>query len=85
MLGRIFLNFCKERRKDGVFLWDVEELTFLIRYRIMIPEFYVIQICKHWRSVAIGYTVKFSANHNSGTWIHQSDSPFGTYKLIQVI
>ena len=37
MLGRIFLNSRKERqkdgkterRKDGVFLWDVEELTFL--------------------------------------------------------
>ena len=30
MLGRIFLNSRKERRKDGVFLWDLEELTFLI-------------------------------------------------------
>ena len=38
VLGRIFLNSRKERRKDvkterrkdGVFLWDVEELTFLI-------------------------------------------------------
>ena len=34
MLGRIFLNSRKdvktERRKDGVFLWVVEELTFLI-------------------------------------------------------
>ena len=25
-----------------------------IIYRVLIPEFYVIQICKHWRSVAIG-------------------------------
>ena len=25
-----------------------------IRYRIIIPEFYVIQICKHGRSVVIG-------------------------------
>ena len=38
-----------------------------IRFRIMIPEFYVIQICKHGRSVAIGLRVKFSANQNSGT------------------
>ena len=38
VLGRIFLNSRKdrrkdvktERRKDGVFLWVVEELTFLI-------------------------------------------------------
>ena len=29
-LGRIFLNSRKERRKNGVFLCDVEELTFLI-------------------------------------------------------
>ena len=33
VLGRIFLNSGKERHKDGVFLWDVEELTFLISYR----------------------------------------------------
>ena len=25
-----------------------------IRFRIMVPEFYVIQICKHGRSVVIG-------------------------------
>ena len=30
VLRRIFLNSHKDRRKDGVFLWDVEELTFLI-------------------------------------------------------
>jgi len=28
----LFTNSRKERRKDGVFLWDVEELTFLITY-----------------------------------------------------
>ena len=42
VLGRIFLNSRKdvntERRKDGDFLWDVEELTFLIKFqRICIP------------------------------------------------
>ena len=30
VLGRIFLNSRTERRKDGVFLWVVEKLTFLI-------------------------------------------------------
>ena len=32
VLGIIFLNSCKDRRKDvkTIFLWDVEELTFLI-------------------------------------------------------
>ena len=30
------------------------EILEKMRYRIMIPEFYVIQLCKHWRSVAIG-------------------------------
>ena len=30
VLGRIFLNYRKYRRKDEVFLWDVEELKFLI-------------------------------------------------------
>ena len=42
VLGRIFLNSRKEwrkdgkteRRKDGVFLWVVEELTFLIKFQI---------------------------------------------------
>ena len=42
VLGRIFLNSHKEGRKnvktewrkDGVFLWDVEELTFLIRTKL---------------------------------------------------
>ena len=34
VLGRIFLNSRKERRKDGVFLWDVEELTFLIKFSV---------------------------------------------------
>ena len=29
VLGRNFLNSCKVRRKDRVFLWDVDELTFL--------------------------------------------------------
>ena len=29
VLGTIFLNSRKDRRKDGVFLLDVEELTFL--------------------------------------------------------
>ena len=55
-----------ERRKDvktEFFLWVVEELTFLInlsislekiRFRIIIPEFYIIQICKHGQSVVIG-------------------------------
>ena len=41
VLGIIFLKSRKERRKDvkterrkdGVFLWDVEEFTFLIRER----------------------------------------------------
>ena len=33
VLGRIFLNSRKERRKDGVFLLDVEKLTFLMRIR----------------------------------------------------
>ena len=33
MLGRLFLTSRKDRRKDGVFLWDAEELTFLIIYR----------------------------------------------------
>ena len=32
---KTFLNFCKdvktERRKDGFVLWEIEELTFLIR------------------------------------------------------
>ena len=36
MLRRIFLNSRKDRRKDGVILWDVEELTFLI-----IPKSYL--------------------------------------------
>ena len=27
VLGRIFLNYRKKRRKDVFFLWDVEELT----------------------------------------------------------
>ena len=31
MLGRLFFNSRKERDKDRVFLWDVEELTFLKR------------------------------------------------------
>ena len=30
-LRRFFLNSRKDRRKDGVSLWDVEELTFLIK------------------------------------------------------
>ena len=30
-----------------------------IRYRIIIPEFYVLQICKHGQSVVIGQRVKF--------------------------
>ena len=35
VLGRLLLNTRKdrlktERRKDGVFVWDVQELTFLI-------------------------------------------------------
>ena len=29
-LYKIFLYSRKDRHKDGVFLWDVEELTFLI-------------------------------------------------------
>ena len=33
VLGRIFLNSRKDRRKDGVFLCDVEELTCLIMFR----------------------------------------------------
>ena len=61
--------------------WSLEK----IRYRIIIPEFYVIQICKHGRSVAIGQTVKFSANQNSGTWVHQSNSPLSAYKFRQVV
>ena len=44
LLGRIFLNSRKEGRKDvkteirkdGVFLWVVEELTFLITFIIVI-------------------------------------------------
>ena len=32
VLGRIFLNSRNDRRKDGVFLWDLEELTFLINH-----------------------------------------------------
>ena len=32
VLRRIFLNSSKDRRKDGVFFVDVEELTFLIVY-----------------------------------------------------
>ena len=28
-LGRIFLNSHIDRRKNGVFMWDIEELTFL--------------------------------------------------------
>ena len=43
VLGRIFLNSRKDRRKDekidrskdGVFLWDIEELTFLIREKYL--------------------------------------------------
>ena len=31
VLGRLFLNSREDRRKDGVFLWDVEELTFFKR------------------------------------------------------
>ena len=39
VLGRIFLNSHKERRKDGFFLWDVEEFTFLIkRFNIILNE-----------------------------------------------
>ena len=42
VLGRIFLNSLKdgktERRKDRVFLWDVEELTHL-KIRGGIPTF----------------------------------------------
>ena len=30
VLGRIFLNSRKDRRKDGVFLYDLKELTLLI-------------------------------------------------------
>ena len=33
VLGRIFLN----SHKDGVFLWDVEELTFLKIYFLELP------------------------------------------------
>ena len=29
-IGRNFLNSHKERQKDGFFLWDVEEIMFLI-------------------------------------------------------
>ena len=40
MLGRIFLNSCKERGKDGLFLWDVEELTSLksIEWGVILKE-----------------------------------------------
>ena len=46
MLGRIFLNSVKkdvktERCKDGVFLWDVEELTFLISYEFINHHKYI--------------------------------------------
>ena len=40
-----------------------KEYIFILektKYRIIIPEFYVIQICKHWRSVAIGDSKIFS-------------------------
>jgi hypothetical protein len=30
-----------ERRKDGVFLWDVEELTFLISYEFINDHKYI--------------------------------------------
>ena len=36
VLGRLFLNSCKDRRKDGAFLWDVEELTFLKNEEILL-------------------------------------------------
>ena len=40
----------REKNYEGNLIFLLEK----IRYRIIIPEFYVIQICKHGRSVVIG-------------------------------
>ena len=39
VLGRLFLNSCKDRHKDAMtdfFLWDVEELTLLIKAKLLL-------------------------------------------------
>ena len=50
LLGRIFLNYPK-LRKDVVFLWDVEEITFLINKYLLLH----FQLSDPFNSGELGY------------------------------